>query len=167
MARLMTWHKEQGARVEGTRDLDRSKVQAPCIARAPEGGFRLFYTAVGPAKPFVDCQGYILSAVSQDGLMFTPEPGIRVAPQPEPRHLSLRARERLEGVLLADEGRPVGLPSSAAPSPKTRSRGGWRRGSGSRRRQISARPAPACCRMAACAFSCSARTLRAPRLSAP
>jgi hypothetical protein len=91
MARPMTWHKEPGARVEGRRDLDRSKVQAPCIVRAPEGGFRLFYTAVGPAKSFADCQGYILSAVSQDGLVFAPEPGIRVVPQPDLSHLSLRA----------------------------------------------------------------------------
>ncbi len=91
MARLMTWHKEPGARVEGTRELDRSKVQAPCIVRAPKGGFRLFYTGIGPAKPFADCQGYILSAVSEDGLVFTPEPGISVVPQPDVSHLSLRA----------------------------------------------------------------------------
>jgi hypothetical protein len=91
MARLSGWHKEPGVRLEGTRDLDRSKVQAPCIMRASRGGYRLFYTAVGPGKPFADCQGYILSAVSQDGLAFTPEPGIRVAPQPGLGHLSLRA----------------------------------------------------------------------------
>jgi hypothetical protein len=59
--------------------------------RAPEGGYRLFYTAVGPRKPFADCQGYILSAVSDDGLRFEPEPGIRIAPDPIIPHLSLRA----------------------------------------------------------------------------
>ncbi len=91
MARLLHWHKEPGARIEGTRQLDRSKVQAPGIVAAPRGGYRLFYTAVGPGKPFADCQGYILSAVSPDGLAFTPEPGIRIAPQPELPHLSLRA----------------------------------------------------------------------------
>lgn len=84
------WRKEAGARIEGSRDLDRSKVQAPCIVRAPEGGYRLFYTAVGPGKPFADCQGYILSAVSRDGLRFEPEPGIRVAPDPALAHMSLR-----------------------------------------------------------------------------
>lgn len=91
MARLTKWRKELGARVEGSRDLDRSKVQAPCIVRAPEGGYRLFYTAVGPGKPFADCQGYILSAVSEDGLTFEPEPDIRMAPNPAIPHLSLRA----------------------------------------------------------------------------
>ena len=69
----LRWRKEPGARLEGTRDLDRSKVQAPCVVRGPDGRFHMFYTAVGPARPFVDCQGYILSAVSVDGLAFTPQ----------------------------------------------------------------------------------------------
>ncbi|RYE10707.1 MAG: hypothetical protein EOP22_03630 [Hyphomicrobiales bacterium] len=85
------WVKEPGARVEGSRDLDRSKVQAPCVVRAPGGGFRLFYTAVGPGKPFANCQGYILSAASTDGLYFTAEPGIRIAPDPAVMQMSLRA----------------------------------------------------------------------------
>lgn len=84
------WIKEPGARIEGARDLDRDKVQAPCIVRRPEGGYRLFYTAIGPARPFANCQGYILSAVSEDGLNFTPEPGIRVVPVPALPHVSLR-----------------------------------------------------------------------------
>ena len=84
------WRKETGPRVEGSRPLDSAKVQAPCIVRLPSGGFRLFYTAVGPAKPYPACQGYILSAVSDDGLVFRKEPGIRLAPQPSLRHVSLR-----------------------------------------------------------------------------
>lgn len=84
------WNKEQGARVEGSRDLDRLKVQAPGIVRAPGGGYRLFYTGIGPGKPFADCQGYILSAISKDGLRFAPEPDIRVAPQPRLPQMSLR-----------------------------------------------------------------------------
>ncbi len=85
------WRKEAGARVQGSRELDRSKVQAPGVVRLPNGGYRLFYTAVGPGKPFPACQGYILSAVSEDGVSFHPEPGICVAPRPEIPHLSLRA----------------------------------------------------------------------------
>lgn len=84
------WHKEPGARIASSRPLDDAKVQGPCIVRRPEGGFRLFYTAVGTAKPFPDCQGYILSAVSEDGLSFVEEPGIRVAPRPGIPHMSLR-----------------------------------------------------------------------------
>jgi len=84
------WNKESGARVAPSRPLDDGKVQGPCIVRRPDGGFRLFYTAVGAAKPFSDCQGYILSAVSDDGLTFVPEPGIRIAPQPDIPHMSLR-----------------------------------------------------------------------------
>ena len=99
------WSLEPGARLEGGRDLDRSKVQAPCITRAPEGGYRLFYTAVGPGKPFRDCQGYILSAVSNDGLAFAPEPDIRIAPDPAVTQMSLRV---------------------LAPSCVSRWEGGWR-----------------------------------------
>jgi len=87
---LNTWKKEPGARIEGSRPLDSSKLQAPCITRIPSGGYRLFYTAVGPAKPYANCQGYILSAVSDDGLTFETEPGIRLTPQVEVAHMSHR-----------------------------------------------------------------------------
>lgn len=90
MTNLENWRKEPGVRLEGSRDLDRSKVQASCIVRAPEGGYRLFYTGIGPGKPFADCQGYILSAVSRDGLDFEVEPGIRVAPRRDLPQMSLR-----------------------------------------------------------------------------
>ena len=84
------WRKEPGARIEGSRPLDRSKVQAPGVVALPGGGFRLFYTAIGPGRPFPTCQGYILSAVSDDGLDFRLEPGIRLAPRPDVPHMSLR-----------------------------------------------------------------------------
>ena len=84
------WRKEPDARLQGSRALDSSKLQAPCIVRIPNGGYRLFYTAVGPAKPFPACQGYILSAISEDGLVFRTEPGIRIAPQPALPYMSLR-----------------------------------------------------------------------------
>jgi len=84
------WQQEPGPRLEGSRALDNSKLQAPCVIRTPTGCFRLFYTAVGPAKPYPTCQGYILSAVSDDGLSFRVEPGIRLAPQRALPHMSLR-----------------------------------------------------------------------------
>lgn len=90
MTTTYRWRKEAGLRLQGSRDLDSSKLQAPCIVPVPSGGLRLFYTAVGPAKPYPVCQGYILSAVSDDGLIFRTEPGIRLAPEPEIPHRSLR-----------------------------------------------------------------------------
>lgn len=90
MELFKSWIKEDGPRLQGSRDLDSAKLQSPCIVRLPSGGYRLFYTAVGPAKPFPDCQGYILSAVSEDGLTFQTEPGIRLTPQPKIPHMSLR-----------------------------------------------------------------------------
>jgi hypothetical protein len=76
--------------VTGSRPLDASKVQAPGIARLPDGRWRLFYTAVGPGRPFGRAQGYILSAVSDDGLDFTVEDGIRLAPDPTVDWMSRR-----------------------------------------------------------------------------
>ena len=90
MADFLKWVKEDGPRVEGTRDIDQSKVQAPGIVLLPEGGYRLYYTAVGPGRPFPDCQGYILSAFSEDGVNFEVDPGIRLAPDPSIEHGSLR-----------------------------------------------------------------------------
>lgn len=90
MELFRSWLKEDGPRLQGSRDLDSAKLQSPCVVRIPSGGFRLFYTAIGPAKPFPNCQGYILSAVSEDGLTFRKEPGIRLAPQPQIPHMSLR-----------------------------------------------------------------------------
>ena len=84
------WRRDSGARIQGSRGLDFLKVQAPCIVRRRTGGFRLFYTAIGPEKPYPSCQGYILSAVSDDGVIFRLEPGIRVLPQPSLSHMSLR-----------------------------------------------------------------------------
>ncbi len=85
-----SWIREDGPRLYGSRDLDSLKLQSPCIVELPSGGYRLFYTAVGPAKPFPNCQGYILSAFSSDGLTFQKEPGIRLAPRPSIPHMSLR-----------------------------------------------------------------------------
>jgi len=84
------WRKEPGSRLRGSRPLDQLKIQAPCVVAVPGSGFRLFYTAIGPAKPFSVCQGYILSAFSDDGLTFHPEPGIRLPPTPEVPHRALR-----------------------------------------------------------------------------
>ncbi len=90
MALSRRWKKEEGPRLHGSRPLDSLKVLTPCVVGNPEGGYRMFYTGIGPGKPFPDCQGYILSAVSEDGLEFETEPGIRLAPQPELEHMSLR-----------------------------------------------------------------------------
>ena len=76
--------------MQGVRSLDRLKVQAPCVVQGPEQGYRLFYTAIGPSKPYAACQGCILSAFSEDGLEFHTESGIRLAPQPCIPHMSLR-----------------------------------------------------------------------------
>lgn len=84
------WRDEPGWRVAGSRPLDASKVQAPGVTRMPSGGFRLFYTGVGPGRPYPVCQGYILSAISSDGLQFSAEDGVRVGPDPAVPAMSRR-----------------------------------------------------------------------------
>ncbi len=84
------WQKEAGPRLQGSRDLDSSKLLAPCAVPLSSGAYRLFYTGLGPARPFQTCQGYILSAISEDGLNFDPEPGIRLSPLPSLPHMSHR-----------------------------------------------------------------------------
>ena len=87
---LDIWKKESGIRLQGSHSLDFSKVQAPCVVNVPTGGYRLYYTAVGPGKPIKQCQGYILSAFSEDGLQFESETGIRLEPQAEIEYMSRR-----------------------------------------------------------------------------
>ena len=85
------WAREPGTRLQGSRGLDSSKLQSPCIVPRPEGGWRLFYIAIGPARPFTECQGYVLSAVAgADGVDFTKEEGVRLAPVPGRAHMSRR-----------------------------------------------------------------------------
>jgi hypothetical protein len=107
----MRWEREAGARVSGDRPLDSGKVQAPgvvwCTQQGGQDGWRLFYTAVGPGRPFDSCQGYILSAFSADGLAFEKDPGIRLAPRPGVVHGSRR--------LLAPAVVPAAHPSSGQP----------------------------------------------------
>ena len=91
MSITQNWKREDGPRIQGSRPLDNAKLLAPCITHNPDGGYRLFYTAVGPAKPFAECQGYILSAISDDGLNFEPEPGIRLPAREDLPHMCRRA----------------------------------------------------------------------------
>ena len=51
------WTREAGPRVEASRDLDASKVQAPGIIERPGGGFRLFYTLSAPAVRIPNARG--------------------------------------------------------------------------------------------------------------
>ena len=98
-----SWTREAGFRIKGSNGLDLSKVQAPSVVQAPQGGYRLFYTAVRPERPYPACQGYILSAVSENGLDFVKEQGIRLCPIPGEHHISLRVLSPT--VILLGDGR--------------------------------------------------------------
>lgn len=56
MELFRTWIKEDGPRLQGSRNLDSSKLLSPCIVRVPTGGYR--------SRIFV--------SQSADGLMWGP-----------------------------------------------------------------------------------------------
>src|SRR3954447_552796 len=91
VAIVRRWIPEPGSRVGGARPPGAAKVQAPGAVVLPAGGVRLFYTGVGPGRPYREAQGYILSALSADGISFQVEDGIRVGPDPAIPWLSRRA----------------------------------------------------------------------------
>ena len=56
----------------------------PDVVALPGGGYRMYYTLVGPGVDYTVTQGNILSAVSDDGERWTKEAGVRVGPhEPE------------------------------------------------------------------------------------
>lgn len=63
-------------------------VVSPRIIMLPGGGYRLYYTQILPrvgfphgANDYDNATARILSAVSDDGATWTPEPGVRLSPQ--------------------------------------------------------------------------------------
>lgn len=60
------------------RPLDAERILTPNVIHLPSGGYRMYYTGLGPARRHRDALGYILSASSTDALSWHKEPGVRV-----------------------------------------------------------------------------------------
>lgn len=63
-------------------------VVSPRILKLPSGGYRMYYTQILPrtgffegANDYDNATSRILSAVSEDGAIWAPEPGVRLSPQ--------------------------------------------------------------------------------------
>ena len=74
----LTWVKDPEVSIGPDTPLDSMSILTPNVVRLPEGGFRMYYTGFGPGRTIDASCGYILSAVSKDGLNWSKEPGIRI-----------------------------------------------------------------------------------------
>lgn len=74
----LIWKKEHRVVVDADGFLDNFWVLTPNVVRIPDGGYRLYYTGVSRERRAQNCLGYILSAVSEDGLHWQKEVGIRL-----------------------------------------------------------------------------------------
>ncbi|NRA17506.1 MAG: hypothetical protein HRU04_18610 [Oceanospirillaceae bacterium] len=74
----LAWVKDPEVSIEPDTPLDSMSILTPNVVRLPEGGFRMYYTGHGPGRTIEASYGYILSAVSKDGLNWSKEPGIRI-----------------------------------------------------------------------------------------
>jgi len=74
----LVWTKDPEPCIGPDTPLDSQSILTPNVVRLPEGGFRLYYTGLGPGRAVRGATGYILSAVSDDGTSWRKEPGIRL-----------------------------------------------------------------------------------------
>lgn len=74
----LDWVKDPEVSLEPDRPLDSQGILTPNVVRLRQGGFRMYYTAVGPARSVQESLGYILSAFSDDGISWRKEPGVRM-----------------------------------------------------------------------------------------
>ena len=58
--------------------LDSERILTPNVIHLPSGGYRMYYTGLGPARRDPDALGYILSAFSEDAVTWQKDPGVRV-----------------------------------------------------------------------------------------
>ena len=79
------WSKDTGIAIDLDRPLDSTKILTPNVIRLATGGYRMYYTGLGPGGRG---QGYILSAYSNDAEVWAKEAGIRV--DLSPPHAALR-----------------------------------------------------------------------------
>ena len=78
----LRWVKEDHVSIDSNSPLDNESVLTPNVVRLSCGKFRMYYTGLGTARPIANSLGYILSAISKDGLNWNKEEGIRIDVMP-------------------------------------------------------------------------------------
>ena len=74
----LKWVKDPQIAIDLDTALDCEKILTPNVVCLGRGGFRMYYTGLGPGRAVKDSAGYILSAFSSDGMAWQKEPGVRV-----------------------------------------------------------------------------------------
>ena len=74
----LVWVKDSEVSIDLDSPLDSKKILTPNVVELSDGRFRIYYTGIGPGSPVKKAICYILSAVSEDGLKWRKEDGIRV-----------------------------------------------------------------------------------------
>jgi predicted GH43/DUF377 family glycosyl hydrolase len=74
----LRWVKDPEVSIGPDTPLDCLSILTPNVIHLPDGDYRMYYTGLGPGRPVEASQGYILSALSTDGLTWDKEPGIRL-----------------------------------------------------------------------------------------
>ncbi len=70
--------KDPRVAIELDHPLDSERILTPNVIHLPAGGYRMYYTGLGPARRDPDALGYILSASSDDALIWHKDPDVRV-----------------------------------------------------------------------------------------
>ena len=70
------WIKDADPAIAPDGPLDAGYALTPNVVRM-DGGYRLYYSAIGPDRPRPESSGYILSAFSTDARTWSKEEGVR------------------------------------------------------------------------------------------
>jgi len=86
------WKREPGERIQPFGPHAKLRVLCPDVVTRPKRGYRMYFEATSPQRPAV-----VLSAISSDGLDWTPESGARIEDESEsfgsPRCLPMEFKE--------------------------------------------------------------------------
>jgi hypothetical protein len=70
--------KDSHIAIDLDHPLDSERILTPNVIHVPSGGYRMYYTGLGPARRDPDALGYIVSAFSDDAVTWRKDPGVRV-----------------------------------------------------------------------------------------
>ena len=71
------WVKDDRIAIDLDHPLDSERILTPNVLQVA-GGYRMYYTGLGPARRDPDALGYILSAFSEDAATWRKDPGVRI-----------------------------------------------------------------------------------------
>jgi hypothetical protein len=72
------FEKDPHIAIDLDHPLDSERILTPNVVRLRTGGYRMYYTGLGPARRDPDAVGYILSASSEEAVTWRKDPGVRV-----------------------------------------------------------------------------------------